>query len=304
MLTEVHKDLIDKINKLKKEKNAVILVHNYQRPEIYEVSDFMGDSLELARKAQSTEAKIIVLCGVDFMAESAKILNPEKTVLHPEKISICPMAQMVSKEKVLEMKEKYPNAAVVTYGNSTAEVKAVSDVICTSANAVQITNAMEQDEIIFTIDENLAAYVQANTDKKIYPIKGYCYVHDKITLDQVKQAKANYPNAVLMAHPECRMEILKIADVIASTSQMLRYAKSSDAKEFISVTECGMAEALKREMPDKTFYPLGGTCIQMKKITLQSVYDCLKNNKNPIEIPEEIASKARTALQRMIDLSK
>ncbi len=303
MIKEEHREVIDKINKLKKDKNAIILVHNYQRPEIYEVADFMGDSLELARIAQEADAKIIVLCGVDFMAESAKILNPDKKVLHPQKISVCPMAQMVTKKQVLDMKDKYPNAAIVTYGNSTAEVKAVSDVICTSANAVKIVNALEEDEIIFSVDINLAAYAQSKSDKKIIPVGGYCYVHDKITLDDVKKAKENYPDAKLMVHPECKIEILKMADVVASTSQMLRYAKASDAKKFISVTECGMAEALKKEIPDKIFYPLGGTCIQMKKIHIEDVYDCLLNETNNIEIPKDIMDKARRALERMIELS-
>jgi len=303
MFTEKQKELIEKINKLKKEKNAIILVHNYQRPEIYEVADFMGDSLELARKAMETDTKIIILCGVDFMAESAKILNPEKKVLHPSRISVCPMAQMVTKEQVLELKKKYPKAAVVTYGNSTADVKSVSDIICTSANAVKVINSLEEEEVVFTIDHNLAAYVQTKTDKRIIPVEGYCYVHDKIKAEAVKKAKENYPNAKVMVHPECRMDVIKLADAVCSTSQMIKYAKASPAKEFIAVTECGMVNALKKEMPDKSFYPVGGTCIQMKKITIDKVYDCLLNEKNPVEIDKEVMDKARKGLQRMINIS-
>ena len=303
MQSQETEKLIKEINELKKQKNAVILVHNYQRPEIYEVADFIGDSLELARKAEKTDAKIIVFCGVDFMAESAKILNPNKLVLHPEKLSICPMAQMVTKEQILEIKAKYPKAIVVSYVNTTAEVKAVSDICCTSANAVKVVNSLEEDEIIFTPDKNLAAYVQTKTKKKIIPVDGYCYVHDKITEEEVKKAKENYPNAKVMVHPECKIEVIKLADIVASTSQMLKYARESDAKEFIAVTECGMTHMLKRVMPDKNFYAVGGTCIQMKKITLDNVYDCLKNETNRVEIDKEIMDKAKKSLKRMIEIS-
>jgi len=303
MITQEQKELIEKINELKKEKNAVILVHNYQRPEIYEIADFMGDSLELAKKAMETDSKIIVFCGVDFMAESAKILNPEKIVLHPSKLSVCPMAQMVSKEKVIEMKKQHPEAAVVSYVNTTAEVKAISDICCTSANAVIVVDSLEENEIIFTPDKNLAAYVQTKTDKKIIPVEGHCYVHDKITADAVKKAKQNYPGAKVMVHPECRIEVIKLADAVCSTSQMIKYAKENDAKELIAATECGMANMLKKEIPEKDFYAAGGICIQMKKITLEKVYDCLLNEKNKIELDKEIMDKARMALKKMIDVS-
>ncbi len=298
-----NKELIERINKLKKEKNAVILVHNYQRPEIYAIADFLGDSLDLAKKALSTNSKIIIFCGVDFMAESAKILNPDKIVLHPERLSVCPMANMVTKEKVLEMKKKHPKAIVVSYVNTTADVKAVSDICCTSANAVTIVNSLKEDEIIFTPDKNLAAYTQTKTDKKIIPLEGYCYVHDKINVEDIKKAKENYPDAKVMVHPECRMDVIKIADAVCSTSQMITYAKETDANEFIAVTECGMVNRLKKEMPNKTFYAVGGTCIQMKKITLKKVYDCLKNETNKIEIDKEIMDKARQALEAMLGVS-
>ena len=303
MITQEQKELIEKIKSLKKEKNAVILVHNYQRPEIYEIADFMGDSLELSRKAMETDAKIILFCGVDFMAESAKILNQEKTVLHPSKLSVCPMAQMVNKEKVIEMKKQHPEAAVVSYVNTTAEVKAISNICCTSANAVKVVDSLKENEIIFTPDKNLAAYVQTKTDKKIIPVEGHCYVHDKITADAVNKAKQNYPDARVMVHPECRIEVIKSADVVCSTSQMIKYAKESSANEFIAATECGMANMLKREIPEKDFYAAGGTCIQMKKITLEKVYDCLLNEKNSVELDQEIIDKARKALQSMLKVS-
>jgi len=297
-------ELIDKINKLKKEKNAVILVHNYQRPEIYEVGDFMGDSLELSRKAVNTDAKIIVFCGVDFMAESAKILNPDKTVLIPDKIASCPMANMVTPEQVLEAKKKHPDAIVVTYINTTADVKAVSDICCTSANAVKVVGSLKEKEIIFTPDKNLAAYVQSQLpDKKIIPVEGYCYVHDKILAEDVKKTKELHPEAKVMVHPECRMDVIKEADAVCSTSQMIKYAKESSAKEFISVTECGMVNALKKEIPGKEFWAVGGTCIQMKKITLEKVYDCLLNESNPVEVEPEISEKAKKALDEMLRVS-
>ena len=303
MANQEHEKLIEQILELKKQKNAVILVHNYQRPEIYEIADFIGDSLELSREAEKTDAKIIVFCGVDFMAESAKILNPDKVVLHPEKISICPMAQMIAKEKILEMKTKYPKAVVVSYVNTTAEIKSVSDICCTSANPVKVIDSLKEDEIIFTPDKNLAAYVQTKIKKKILPVEGYCYVHDEITLEEVKKAKENYPNAKIMVHPECKIEVINLADVVASTSQMIKYVKESSAKEFIAVTECGMANRLKREMPDKIFHAVGDVCIQMKKITLNKVYECLKNETNPVQIDKEIMDKARKSLKRMMEIS-
>ncbi len=295
--------LIKEINELKKQKNAVILVHNYQRPEIYEVADFIGDSLGLSKEAAKTDADIIVFCGVDFMAETAKILSPNKTVLHPSELSICPMAQMVTKEQILKLKEKYPKAAVVSYVNTTAEVKAVSDICCTSANAVKVVNSLEEDEIIFTPDRHLAAYVQTKTKKKIIPVEGYCYVHAKITKEALKKAKENYPSAKVMVHPECPLDVIELADAVCSTSQMIKYAKESPNKEFIAVTEQGMVNRLKREIPDKTFYAIGSICIQMKKITLDKVYDCLKNETNPVKIEKEIMDKARNALKRMIEIS-
>ena len=296
--------LIEKINALKKEKNAVILVHNYQRPEIYEVADALGDSLGLAREAAKTDAKIIVFCGVDFMAESAKILNPDKLVLHPEELSECPMANMVTVEMILEMKKKYPKAAVCSYVNSTASVKAVSDICCTSANAVKVVSSLSNDKVIFVPDKNLGNYVQSKLpNKKIISVEGYCYVHDKIGVEDVEKAKENYLTAKVMVHHECRMEVIKLGDDVCITSQIISNAKSNSANEFIVVTECGMVNRLKKEIPSKEFYSLGGTCLQMKKITLEKVYDCLLNETGEVEISEEVVSKAKIALERMLSIS-
>ena len=294
-------ELIKEILKLKKQKSAICLVHNYQRPEIYKIADFIGDSLELARAASKTDAKTIVFCGVDFMAESAKILNPEKTVLHPEKLAVCPMAQMVTVEQIKEMRKKYPKAAVVSYVNTTAEVKAESDICCTSANAVKIVASLKEKEVIFTPDKNLALYVQSKLqDKKIIILEGYCYVHDKILAESVKKSKELHPNAKVVVHPECRPDVIQLADAVCSTSQMITYCRESDAEEFIIGTEEGMLNRLKMDCPGKKFYCAGGTCLQMKKITLEKIYNALKNEKNKVEIKEEIRLKAKKALDRML----
>ncbi|MFH1637425.1 MAG: quinolinate synthase NadA [Candidatus Woesearchaeota archaeon] len=296
------KKMIEEIKKLKKKRNAIILVHNYQWPEIYEVADILGDSLELARAASSTGAKVIVFCGVDFMAESAKILSPDKVVLHPEKAAICPMAQMVTPEKILEMKKKHPKAAVVSYVNTTAEVKAVTDFCCTSANAVKVVNAIDADEIIFTPDKNLASYVQANTKKKIYASSGYCYVHAKIRPEAIKGAKGNHPEAEVVVHPECCAEVVKMADAVCSTSQMIGYCAESKASSFIIATEMGMVNRLKREVPGKEFYSVGGMCVQMKKIRLESVKKALEEMKHEVKLSDDVISRARKSLDNMLSV--
>jgi quinolinate synthase len=296
--------LIAKINELKKEKNAVILVHNYQRPEIYKVADFIGDSLELSREAAKTDADTIVFCGVDFMAESAKILNPDKKVLIPVREAECPMAGTVSKKDLLNLKKQYPNAAVVSYVNTRAETKAESDVCCTSANAVDVVNSLSQEEVIFVPDENLANYVQSKTNKKIIPWKGFCYVHAKITPNQVIEAKKLHPTAKVLVHPECTMDVIKLADYVCSTSQMISRAKQDPANEFIVVTEQGMVERLKMEIPEKKFYIIVATCTQMKKNTLEKVYKSLQEEIHPVSLDEEIMRKARLTLQKMLDISK
>ncbi|MDI6826266.1 MAG: quinolinate synthase NadA [Candidatus Aenigmarchaeota archaeon] len=292
--------LINKINKLKKEKNAVILVHNYQRPEIYKVADFIGDSIELCRAAAKTDADIIVFCGVDFMAESAKILNPEKKVLIPVRGAECPMAEMVKKRDLLDLKKHYPNATVVSYVNTRAETKAESDICCTSANAVEVVNSLPQKEIIFVPDENLANYVQTKTDKKIIPWKGFCYVHAKITPGQVKEAKRLHLDAKVLVHPECRLDVIELGDYVCSTSQMLYRAREDPARKFIIVTEQGMVERLKLEIPDKKFYAIVATCVQMKKNSLPLVLKSLQKEIYPVNLDEEIVRKARIALDKML----
>ena len=260
--------LISKINELKKENNAIILVHNYQRPEIYKVADFIGDSLELSREAE------------------------------------CPMAGMVSKKDLLNLKKEYPNAGVVSYINTRAETKAESDICCTSANAVDVVNSLSKEQIIFVPDENLAKYVQSKTNKMIIPWKGFCYVHAKITPNQVKEAKKFHPDAKVLVHPECTMEVIKLADYVCSTSQMITSAKKDSSDEFIIVTEQGMVERLKLEIPDKKFYMIVATCIQQKKNTLKKVLISLQDEIHPINLDEEIMKKAKLALQKMLDISK
>jgi len=296
--------LINEINRLKKEKNAVILVHNYQRPEIYKVADHMGDSIGLCKAAAKTDADMIVFCGVDFMAESAKILNPKKKVLIPTRQAECPMAGMVRKKDLLDLKKQYPEAAIVSYVNTRAETKAISDICCTSANAVQVVNSLSQKEIIFVPDENLANYVQSKSDKKIIPWKGFCYVHAKITPDQIREAKNAHPEAKVIAHPECKMDVLKLADHVGSTSQMLSIAKKDEAREFIIATEHGMVERLKLEIPDKKFYMIVSTCIQMKKNTLEKVLRSLQEEIHPVKLDEEVIRKARKALEKMLEVSR
>jgi quinolinate synthase len=299
-----YNELIQKIKELKKEKNAVCLVHNYQRPEIYEIADHIGDSLGLCREAAKTEAERIVFCGVDFMAESAKILNPDKIVLHPNKLSICPMAQMVTVQELKEKKKHFPDAVVVSYVNTTAFVKSESDICCTSANAVEVINSLKEKRIIFVPDKNLALYVQTKTDKEIIPWKGYCYVHAKISAESAKKAKKTHPKAELIVHPECKLDVIELADAVCSTSQMIDHAKKSDAEEFIIATEEGMINRLKREISNKKFYTIGGVCLQMKKITLENVYEALKKEQFEVKLQEEIRIKAKKALDKMLDLKK
>jgi len=297
-------DLINKILELKKQKNAVILVHNYQRPEIYKVADFIGDSFELAQKAKATNADIIVFCGVTFMAEMAKILNPTKKVLIPTEAAICPMAAMIDKNKLQQLKDENPKAKVVSYVNTTAETKALTDSCCTSSNAVKVVNNIDADEIIFVPDKNLADYVAGNTKKKIIPYEGYCYVHSKVTPERVKEAKKKHPSAILLIHPECQKEVQDYADEILSTSGMLRYVKKSGAKKFIVGTEVGLLELMKQQNPDKTFYCLASECIQQKKINLENLYLCLKNDQFEIELDKKLIDKAQKSLETMLKIGK
>lgn len=296
------KELVKKINQLKKEKNAIILVHNYQRPEIYQVADLLGDSLELAKKAAETDKDIIVFCGVHFMAETAKMLNPTKKVLLPEINAGCPMADMVKPEDIALLKKKHPKAAVACYINTTAATKALCDICVTSGNAVKVIESLKEKEIIFVPDKNLGRYIAKHTDKKMILFEGYCHVHETFSLNMLKKAKEKYPDSEVIAHPECPEEIQKEADHIKSTSGMITAAKESDAKTFLIATEAGMIERLKKEVPNKTFYSAGSIriCPNMKKTTLESVHDALKKEKYEIKVNEEIAKKAVACVEKMM----
>lgn len=300
-------ELSRKIVELKKEQNAALLVHNYQRTEIQLLADYIGDSLDLARHSAKVGADLILLCGVNFMAETAAILNPEKTVLIPDPEARCPMAAQLSLDVLRKAKEEHPDAAVVLYVNTLAEAKAEADVCCTSANAAQIVNALDEKEILFGPDKNLAWYVQRRTDKTIIPIPedGYCYVHHMFSVADVALLKEKYPKAEVLVHPECDPEVQNLADHICSTSQMLVRAKASPAKQFIIATEIGLVERLRRENLGKEFIPALETaiCQQMKKHTLEKVYSALRDKKYVVKVPPEIAKRARAAIDRMLELS-
>ena len=291
-------DLVHQINKLKKEKNAIILVHNYQRPEIYGVADFIGDSFGLSVEASKTNARMIIFCGVHFMAESASILNPDKKVILPAIDAGCPMADAVKVEDLRE-KKKGLDVVVVSYINTTAEVKAESDIICTSSNAVKVVNSLTEKRVLFVPDKNLASYVAEKTDKEIIPWDGFCYVHNKFSHEELGRAKKLRKHAKVIAHPECTSEVRRLADYICSTSGMVDYAKNSDAKEFIIATEIGMIEMLKLQVPGKTFYtaPPGNTCVNMKKNTLDLVLAALENEAPVvITVPEEDQTQGQKSL--------
>ena len=301
-------DEIAAIRALKRERNAVVLAHNYQRPEIFEVADFIGDSLELARQATRVEADVIVFCGVHFMAESAKILNPEKTVLLPDLRAGCSLAESVTAERLAERKAElkriYPDLAVVAYVNTSADVKAESDVCCTSANAVKIVNALQSRHILFIPDENLAAYVQQNTEKKIIAWDGNCYVHHQITPEEILAVKAKLPKVKVLAHPECRADVLALADAVMSTSGMVDYAAKSADTEFLVVTECGLSDRLLLELPEKKFYKACKLCRYMKMITLADTLDALRLMRHEIVLEEEVRERAERSLRRMFELGR
>lgn len=297
--------LVGEILRLKEERNAIIMAHNYQLPEVQDIADFLGDSLELARKAVNVDADVIVFAGVDFMAETAKILNPEKTVLLPTGRATCAMANMLRVEHILRAKERYPGAPVVLYVNTTAETKAYADVTVTSANAVRIVSKLDSDTVIFGPDKNLASYVARETGKKVIPVPehGHCYVHRKFTLEDVERAGKLYPNAKLMVHPECTPEVQERADIIVSTGGMIRHAP--EWNEWVVFTEREMVYRLSKLYPSIKFHPAreDATCIGMKAITLKHLYESLRDMKYRVEVPGEIASKARKAIERMLELS-
>ena len=295
----------EKISYLKKKINAVILAHNYQLPEIQDIADFTGDSLGLSQEAASTDADVIIFCGVDFMAETAKILSPEKKVILPARDATCPMADMITSDELKEFKKEYPEAAVVSYVNTTADVKAESDVCCTSSNAIKIVRSVQEDTVIFTPDKNLAWYVSQNVDKKIISWAGFCSVHDNIKLEEVKKNKLKYPDAVFIAHPECRSEVLQVADYISSTSRMFDVVRKVAKRTFIIGTEEGIVYPLKKQFPDRIFIPAQTDiiCPNMKKVTLDKVIDSMENLSPEIKLDDSIMSKARQSLNRMLELS-
>ena len=299
--------LADEILKLKKEKKAIILAHNYQRAEIQEVADYVGDSIELSRKAiVEKDAEMIVFCAVDFMAESAAILNPEKKVLLPCLGARCPMAQMLTVDEIRRAKNKYPGAPVVLYVNTLAACKAECDICCTSANAVEVIKSLKEETIIFGPDKNLAEYVAEETGKRLIPIpeNGFCPTHLLFQPEDVIVLKMQHPKASVMVHPECSREMRKVANFIGSTSKMCRYAQESKAQDFIVGTEEGILDRLRKENPSKNFYLAyeGAICPNMKLTTLDRLYASLKEEKNVVKVPKHIAKKARTSLERMFEV--
>ena len=295
-----HAPLIQKINKLKKNKNAVILAHNYQTPEIYYgVADVSADSLALALEAEKTSANIIVLCGVHFMAETAKLMNPQKKVLLPNMNAGCSLASSITGEDVRMLKEKYPGVPVVSYINTSAEVKAESDICCTSANAVKVVESLGVDKVIFLPDHYLANYVQKNTKVKIISWQGTCIVHEKFSSKEVEDIRKENPDIKIIAHPECPPDVISASDFAGSTSSMVKYVKENQPKKVLLVTECSMSDNVQVENPNVQFIRPCNLCPHMKRISLNKIFDCLKNESNEIKISHNIAVTARKSVERM-----
>ncbi len=321
-------DLLEEIQRLRTERRAIILSHNYQRDEVQDIADFVGDSLELSRTAATVDCDVIVFCGVHFMAESASILSPDKAVLLPEPDAGCPMADMIqvsSPRKVWktfpgyeiqptfvfsheftlrDIKARYPGVPVVAYVNTNADVKAESDICCTSANVVKVVESLPGDKVICIPDRNLSLWAGKNTKKQVIAWDGFCHVHDRVTKEDVLKARSEHPGALLVAHPECRPEVLEHADHVTSTSGMLRFTAASEAKEFIIGTEVGLMHRLKKANPEKIFYPLRKDmiCPNMKKTTLKSVLRALQEMKHVIKVPEDVRIPAKRALDRMLEI--
>jgi len=298
-------EIVKKIQELKKEKDAVILVHNYQPPEIQDIADRLGDSLDLSRLAQKLSNRVIIFCGVHFMAETAAILSPEKKVILPEPTAGCPMADMLSDTDLAEIKRAYPDAVVVSYVNSTARVKALTDICCTSANALKVVESVEEGrKIIFGPDQHLAGWVASQSKRDILPWKGFCPSHIRIMPDEIIEKKKMYPDAKVMVHPECTSKVTALADEVCGTGQMIKYASSTDARVFIVGTEVGMIYRLKTLYPGKEFIPASenAVCKNMKKITLEKVLFSLESLEPVITVEPEIANRARTAIERMIEI--
>ena len=296
--------LEEKIDELRRERNAVVFAHTYQRPEIQDIADLVGDSLELAREAMKTDAEVIVLCGVHFMAETAAILSPSKKVIIPDRNAGCPMACMVSAKGLAEFRRGHPRAVVVSYVNTTAEVKAMSDICCTSANAAAVVRSVPAGrEIIFLPDRNLGHYVMRTVGREMILWEGYCPTHARILPEFVEDAKRDHPGAELCVHPECSPAVIDMADFVGSTSQMLKHCAESERKSFIIGTELGILHGLKRCAPGKEFFPATpiADCANMKLITLEKLFWALRDLEDEVIVPEDVAAKARGALQRMVE---
>ncbi|MFA4854684.1 MAG: quinolinate synthase NadA [Candidatus Omnitrophota bacterium] len=311
------RELVRKIKELKKQRNAIILAHNYQLPEVQDIADFHGDSLELSRIAAKTDASVIVFCGVYFMAETASILSPNKKVIMPDTSAGCPMANMMNAEDLRKLKKEHPQAVVVGYVNTSAEVKAELDYCCTSTNAVAIVNAITKDsaaggsafggkkEIIFVPDKYLADYVSRKSGRKLISWHGFCPTHVKILPEDLKREKKFHPKAKVMVHPECLSSVVALADAVLSTSQMSKYARENPAKEFIVGTENGLIYRLKQDNPDKEFYPASerAVCPNMKRTTQEKVLWALEELKEEVRVPEDIRKRARLAIDRMLAIA-
>jgi len=295
-------ELSSRIEALKKERNAVILAHNYQIGEVQDVADYIGDSLGLSQQAAQVEEELIVFCGVHFMAETASILAPEKTILMPDINAGCPMADMITARELVEWKKHYPRSHVVCYVNTTAEVKAECDICCTSSNAVQVVESLDRDRILFVPDKNLAAYVARQTEKTVIPWDGYCYVHNNILAKDIREKRNLHPQAEVWVHPECRPEVIDLTDKVLSTGQMVKQARKTDKKDIIIGTETGIIYRLRKENPTKNFYPAldRAYCYNMKKINLLKVLKSLEDTQYKVQVPLETSQKARGAIEKMV----
>lgn len=306
MITSNDAELKEKIISLRKGRNAIILAHNYQLGEIQDIADFVGDSLELSQKAAETDADVIVFCGVHFMAETASILSPEKTVLLPDMHAGCPMADMITVEGLRKRKAELPGVAVVCYVNSSAAVKAESDVCCTSANAVKVIESLDAKDILFVPDQYLGHYISTKTDKRINFWPGFCPTHARIQPQYITSLRQEYPQAKVIVHPECRPEVIAIADEVLSTGGLCRYANRSGVEEIIVGTEIGIIHRLKKENPGKRFIPASeqAICPRMKLITLESILWSLQEMTTKVKVPEETRLKAKTAVDKMMEIGR
>jgi len=298
--------LVEKISALKKRRSAVILVHNYQLGEVQDIADFVGDSLDLSQRAAETDAGVIVFCGVHFMAETASILCPDKVVLLPDINAGCPMANMITAERLRAKKKEHPQSAVVCYINSSAEVKAESDVCCTSANAVRVVESLDAREIIFIPDQYLGHYVSTKTSKKMILWPGFCPTHVRIKPERIKELKKEYPQAKVVVHPECTPEVIALADEVLSTSGMCRYARRDEVREMVVGTEIGIIHRLKKENPGKKFIPISeqAICPNMKLITLEKVLWALEEMSPEVKVPEKIRLRAKAAVDKMLEIGR